>query len=289
MELAYIISAYRYPEQVARLIHRLSADSTSFFVHVDRKTEDRVFDDIVNRLRGHPAVYFLKRHTCAWGGFGHVRASLKGIAQILRTGIRFDYAILLTGQDYPIKPNREIMAFFEQHRGELFLEFFPLPNDRWENRGIVGGMERIEVWHWRLGTRHWRFPPGQNPLIRRRFPSGFRPFGGSSYWCLSRDCIQYIHDFTTRNRAFTNFFKRVDVPDEIFFQTIILNSPFRPMVVNDDLRYIEWNDPTSGSPAILRVSDFANLVATPDLFARKFDARVDAKVLDLIDQQILGV
>jgi hypothetical protein len=131
-------------------------------------------------------------------------------------------------------------------------------------------------------------PPGTRWPIKRKFPEGFRPFGGSSYWCLPRECIQYIYDLTIQQRAFVEFFKYVDVPDEIFFQTIVLNSPFREMAVNDDLRYIDWKDPEAGSPGILLTSDFENLVASPKLFARKFDVRVDPEILDLIDQRILA-
>ncbi len=288
MELAYIISAYKHPQQLIRLIHRLSGNATSFFVHVDKKTEDRIHREMVNGLSGQPNVRFLRRHRCDWGGFGHVAATLEGIAEILGSRTSFDYAILLTGQDYPIKPNRQIAAFFETHKGKPFLEFFSLPTDAWENRGVVSGMDRIEAWHWRIGKRHVWFPPSPRFPIRRRFPAGFRPFGGSSYWCLPRECIEYVHQLTTENRRFTRFFKHVDVPDEIFFQTIVLNSPFQGMAVNDNLRYIDWKDPNGGSPGILLKSDFESLLASPKLFARKFDVGVDAEVLELIDQRILA-
>ena len=287
MQLAYIISAYKYPRQLIRLIHRLTNDSTSFFVHVDRKTDDRTYHEVLEGVGHCPNVYFLKRHKCDWGGFGHVAATLEGITEIFRTHTSFDYAILLTGQDYPIKSTRHIAAFFEGHKGKLFLEFFPLPNDEWQNRGIVGGMDRIEAWHSRVFKRHLWFPTGRGFPIKRKFLRGFKPFGGSSYWCLPRECIEYIYELITQNRAFVSFFKYVDVPDEIFFQTIILNSPFERLAVNDNLQYTDWKDPDAGSPAILCTSDFGKLLSSPKLFARKFDVSIDAEVLDLIDQEIL--
>src|SRR5215467_5924806 len=191
MKLAYIISAYKYPEQLTRLIHRLDTDSTAFFVHVDKKTDHRIYREMVNGLSDRQNVRFLKRHKCVWGDFGHVAATLEGISEIFRTDTQFDYAILLTGQDYPIKSNRDIDAFFEEHKGKPFLEFSPLPNDIWQNRGIVGGMERIEAWHWRILKRHVWFPSGRRFPIKRKFPTSFKPFGGSSYWCLPKECIEY--------------------------------------------------------------------------------------------------
>jgi hypothetical protein len=288
MHLAYIISAYKYPLQLIRLIQRLNTSSSSFFVHIDKKTDQRTYDEIMAGLRQHSNVHFIKRHQCEWGGFGHVAATLKGIAEISRTGTSADYVILLTGQDYPIKSNDRIYRFFQEHNGRLFLEFFSLPTQLWQNRGVVGGLERIEAWHWRVFKRHFYFPSKPSFPFKRQFPKGFRPFGGSSYWCVPRECVEYIHELAQKNRGFINFFKYVDVPDEILFHTIILNSPFAPMVVNDDLRYVEWPDPSAGSPAILRTADFGKLASSPKLFARKFDATLDEKVLDLIDRTLLA-
>ena len=282
MRIAYIISAYKNPEQLVRLILRLNADATSFLVHVDKKTDKCLFDQIVCDTKHLANVYFLKRYRCYWGGFGHVQATMEGINEIFERGIPFDYAILLTGQDYPIKTNEQIRTFLQQNNGKSFMEYFRLPSDNWEG----GGLQRVEQWHLWLEIHHLVFPKHHSSWLKRKFPKNFQPFGGSSYWCLPGECVRYIHKFIKSNGWFVKFFKFVDVPDEIFFQTIVMNSPFAGSVVNDDLRYIEWNDPNSGSPAILGRHDFGKIASAPKLFARKFDVNVDAEVLDLIDQEL---
>lgn len=256
-------------------------------MHIDKKTSDRVYRQAVDGLRNLPNVYFLERHRCNWGDLGHVKATIKGIKALFANNVHFDYVILLTGQDYPIKPNEQIERFLQENEGKLFMEYFPLPCDHWQNLGISGGLDRIEYWHFRLFNRHFSFPNKRGFPIKRKFPEGFKPFGGSSYWCFPRDCIEFIQEFIKQNRSFVNFFKYVDVPDEIFFQTIILNSHFKESVVNDDLRYIDWKDTNSGSPAILCKDDFEKIARSSKLFARKFDITVDANVLDMIDQRIL--
>ena len=55
-----------------------------------------------------PNIYFLKRHTCYWGDFNIVKATCEGIKEIVKSGINFDYAILLSGQDYLIKSTTQI-------------------------------------------------------------------------------------------------------------------------------------------------------------------------------------
>jgi hypothetical protein len=78
----------------------------------------------------------------------------------------------------------------------------------------------------------------------------------------------------------------VDIPDEIFFHTIILNSPFATNVVNDDLRCIDISE--RRGPRIWRKSDLEILAQSRGLIARKFDTVVDSEILDLIDLKLLS-
>lgn len=296
MRIAYIISAYKYPEQLIRLIFRLNTEGTSFFVHIDKKSDAAIYRRMVAGLSSLPNVYFLKRHRSYWGGFGHVATSIKGLTELSRRGIAFDYVVLLTGQDYPIKTNAQIAEFLRHSDGMSYLDYAELPDDGPVSR------HRIDYWHLRFG-KHLAFPTRRDfrsrpvSLIwrvfialfprKRTFPAGFRPYVGSSYWCLSRECVEYVNEFIARNPAFVRFFWYVDIPDELFFHTLIINSPWRDKVINASLTYFDWSNPAAGLPAVLGREDFEKLRHSPKLFARKFDMTRDAAVLDLIDREIL--
>lgn len=320
MKIAYIVLAHKYPEQLIRLIDRLSTEKTSFFVHIDKKTDKKNYQQIVSCLSHRTNVYFLKRHRCYWGDFSIVSATIEGFKEIFNRNISVDWVILLSGQDYPIKSNIEIEDFLCKNKENSFLDYFPLPQPEPENLSTKwpnGGFNRINYWHFRL--LNWRFVfPAKlwfNTYnysqvkqdikfriasrlwfalilwfpIKRKFPKGFKPFAGSQFWCLSKECAEYVHNFIQANSAFVNFFKCVDVPDELFFQTIILNSRFKDAVINDSLRYMDWQNPNPSIPAILEKKDFDKLLDSSKLFARKFDAARDIDVLDLIDQEILNI
>jgi hypothetical protein len=277
LRLAYIISAYRKLGQVTRLVRRLHHNETAFFIHVDKKTDDHDYVALTRSLEDSTAVFFLERHTCHWGGFGHVRATLKGIDDLIRRRIPFDYLILLTGQDYPIKPNSFIERFFAEHWGKSFMGSNPLPTKSWSPSG---GLDRIQYRHLRLHGHHLRWP------LKRHFPSGLHPYGGGAYWCLSREAVEYVSRFVTERPDVVAFFKHVDIPDEIFFQTVLMNSELAETIVNDNLRYIDW---TRGRrPAVLETRDFEALASSPKLFARKFDVERDRQILDLIDEHLLS-
>jgi hypothetical protein len=282
MRIAYIISAYKLLEQVARLVRRVHDADTSIFIHVDKRSGP--IDALVAATEDLSNVSFLDRHACAWGSFGPVAATLKGIRAVGQAG-RHDYVLPLTGQDYPIKTKQHIQDFLAAAAGRSFMDYFPLPSPEWEG----GGLARIERWHIYARSRHLVFPPRGWRFPKRRFPAGLRPFGGSSHWCLASECVQYVQQFVAANPRFVSFLRYVGVPDELFFQTLLLNSPLRDRIVNDNLRYIDWRDLLAGSPVILTSQDFSALQASPKLFARKFDATADSEILDRIDEELLQV
>jgi len=297
MKIAYIVLAHKLPEQLIRLVRKLNTPGSVFFIHVDKKAHAEIYKRMTESLASCENVHFLERHAIYYGDYSHVRATLAGIRKLLVFQIPFDYVILITGQDYPIKSNEQIETCLRDSGQKSYMEYFSLPDgDNWKDDN--GGQDRINYWylHWRgwelplmkriqswvsIPDRTWSFLSKVLPL-QRCLPGKFKGYGGSAYWCLSRDCTEYVDEFTRRNRSFVKFFEHVGIPGEIFFQTILLNSPLRDRVVNDNLRYIVWSN--SRHPATLGKPDFDLFMDTHNLFARKFDITKDEKVLDMIDQ-----
>jgi hypothetical protein len=278
IRIAYIVSAYQLPGQLERLLRRLAAPDVHFAVHVDRKTRRAVYQEMVARTRDLDVV-FLRRHVSHWGGFGHVRTTLKGIDHfVTERGVAFDYAVLLTGQDYPLRSPAAIAGVLGGASGRSFMNHWPLPYAPW---GARGGMDRIEDWHLvTYGRRHLALP------LHRRLPLALAPYGGGAYWCLARAVIDYVHAFVHANPDYVRFFGHVLIPDELFFQTIIMNSELRGSIENDNLRFLDWSrDPR---PAVLVQKDLPALLSSHKLFARKFDERIDSSILDLLDAHIDG-
>jgi hypothetical protein len=315
MKIAYLVLTHRYPEQVIRLILRLNTENALFLVHVDKKTNNKIYQQIFSSLSHLPNVYFLNRQSVYWGDFGMVAAALEGIKELFNKHIFFDWLVFLSGQDYPVKSTCQIEEFLSRNKGKLFIEYKNLmvtpPDESWP----TSGFDRINYWHFHLHNMRFVFPAKLTTNaynrycranqtwfrifsflwsglifwfpLKRKFPEGFKPFWGSNYWCLSRDCVEYIHSFVKQNKAFVNYFKYVELPEEMFFQTIILNSKFKENVINDNLFYIDWENPNPTRPRIFVKSDFERLVESFKLFARKFDCIKDTDILDLLDQEVL--
>lgn len=266
MTVALIVSAYKDPALLGRLVARL--DGRPCAIHVDAKVDAAPFVAAVPRPAG---AHWLPRHVCHWGMFGHVAASLEGLRWFLGTGC--GHVVLLTGQCYPLRPMDELEAWLDALGDASVLSHDPLPHPRWMN----GGLDRVERHHVRLFGRAWHLRLG-----RRAMPGGLRPYGGSSYWCLSRAAARLVVDAVDRDPALVEFFRRVWIPDETFFQTILANSPLGDRLVNDDVHHIEWV-PHQPSPKV--IIDPGPALASGKWFARKF---ADQATLDAIDAHIAG-
>lgn len=276
--IAYVILAHQLPQQLVRLVDRLEAPGATFLIHINRRSDDAILDAARAGLAGRADVVFLRRHRLHWGGFGHVAATVEGLDELDRRSTKYDYVALLTGQDYPIKPPNEIQRTLAGAGGRSFIVHDRLPG------GLEDGMKRITHWHERRIGR----PRGWHLCLplRRRFPDRMEAWGGSSYWWLSREAAEHVRAWIASHPRAYRFFRHVDVPDEILFQTILMNSPLRDAVINDELRVVDWT--RRPMPWTFRADDLTMLRGSPKLVARKFDMTVDTAILDLVDRELLG-
>lgn len=281
MKIAYLINAHKNFEQLDLLIEKLGSDDVDFYLHIDKKVDDREFSFLSGRLREKSVTLVTPRVNISWGGSSQVEATLNGLATVLQSNVPYEYVHFISGQDYPLKSNSLIMEFLAENHGKEFMDSVELSPDGWAKE-----MYRFRKYHLpelirnKMARRLCEYI--LNRIVpEREFPAGYVPYGGSSWWTLSNECADYILTFTKKNPNFLKFFKLTHAPDEMYFQTVIMNSPFKQRVLNDNLRYVDWSEGKQ-NPKILTAADFPELLSSDKLFARKFDISVDATVLDLI-------
>jgi hypothetical protein len=93
--------------------------------------------------------------------------------------------------------------------------------------------------------------------------------------------------YTEREPSLLKRLRLTFCADEIYFQTILLNSPFKEKIVNNNLRYIDWTRRNGNFPAILDESDFQSLAHSDKVFARKFEFPVSEKLKQMINENVL--
>ncbi len=278
---AYLIRAHRRPDQLIRLVDRLSTPAASFHIHVSARAPHEVYETMRRGLAGRDDVHWVDRIPAYYSGFSLVRSVLAGLEDVARAGLP-QHVVLLSGQDYPLRPAPDIEALLAGRAGESLVEHFRIPSERWA--GETGGLDRIRYLHFE--RVHYRTRILRVPFLRRSFPAGLEPYGGSAWCALSDEAVRTLLAFEDESPQAFSFFARVKTPDEIFIQTVLLNSPERERVANEAIHHIEW--PGGSHPTTFRLEDFPRLAASGNPFARKFDSSLDAEILDLIDRELLG-
>ncbi|MBF0544543.1 MAG: hypothetical protein HQM08_08925 [Candidatus Riflebacteria bacterium] len=291
MKVAYLILVHKSAQQVRRLISRLNNGKNVIVLHVDSKSES-LFQDLSKEFSDSSFVFFSRRRNVNWARFSIVCATLEMFKTLKEKQVDYDFATILSGQDYPIKTNFQIESFLSENKGKIFLENFLLPSKNLP----MDGLDRLQGWDFPLSPRrHFIFPHFLKKLrglrffypyfsfFKRVFPRSFKPFAGSAWFTVPSECVNFMMDFVKKEKNFLAFFKRVMFPDEMFFQTVIMNSPFANQVENCNLRYIKWQS----APLLIKKDSIGDLEKSSAHFARKLDQDVDSEILDLIDKRIL--
>lgn len=267
MRVGYIILAHHKPRQLEWLVRSLRAESGGpIFIHVDRRAPD-MFARTVDILQGVPDVAVRSLHKVTWGGFGIVAAALEGVSQLLADP-SVSHIQHLSGQDYPIKPVQTFEAMVQASPDTSFMECRALPRADWPPDG---GLYRVRYRYLKCGVRPIRLP------LRRQLPPGITFYGGSAFWCLARAHAQFALASELRD-----FFRHAFVSDELFFQTVLMNSPWRSAIEDRPMSFTSWSG-NARSPKTLGLQDLEALTHAPHYFARKFDADIDNRILDQLD------
>ncbi|XES77691.1 MAG: beta-1,6-N-acetylglucosaminyltransferase [Candidatus Bathyarchaeia archaeon] len=284
VKLAYCILTYKEPERVVRLINRLQTEEDLFYVHFDKKVGKQKFAEwkqIIEANCQSANLTVVSHRLCKWGSFGNVEALLDAARYFKK--FDYNYYINLSGDCYPIKPIREIKKTFEGS-SLGYLEFFKLPCTHWSGNG---GLDR-------LYQRFYFFSFGRKPYPKivsiprliRKVPGNLSPYGGSVWFCLPKEQIEYAADFADSNPRLKSFYKRSGGSDEMFFQTVLANSPYKSKLINNNMRYINWKEGDQGHPKILTQADLEVAFNSGKFFARKFSLSADANILQRIDEAV---
>jgi hypothetical protein len=119
------------------------------------------------------------------------------------------------------------------------------------------------------------------------FNADFRCYAGSYWHTIRRRCADYLLDFVEREPTLLDYLKRVLVPDECFFQTVLVNQPgFR--FVNDNRRYFDMRGARHGHPKVMTEADMPKFLGGRYFFARKFEWSSGTALLDKLDRHALG-
>lgn len=301
MRQAFLILGHKNPKQIKRLVSTLNHPNFDFFIHIDAHVPIEPFKTEFNKTDVN--IHFIQNRVKGnWGDIGIVIGTINSIKEVLERDEEYTHISLLSGQDYPIKSKEYIHDFFNKNATSDFIEILPFPL---KHLGY-GGMERIYHYSFNfMGKRHTYLPKKycvelsikgkiMNSILgvlhfilpKRKIPYNLAPYYGSQWWSLTKTTLQELILFIDTHPKYISYHKYSLLPDEMFFQTILVHLADKENLVlsNNNMRFIKW-DVDSSHPKNLTLEDFNEILQSTHLFARKFDE--NESVLNQIDNQLL--
>jgi len=321
VRVAYLITSYRPPKQLLRLLQTLrrAQPEAQLVVHHDRfrspwRTGQVAAVDGVEVLTSETPV--------SWGDFSIVAATWTSLSWMVKN-LEFDWVVFLSEQDYPIAPLGALEERLAGSGVDAFIEARPI--DRIDDPVLKMDCDRRYNYEYRVLPRPGvmaRLPPrarrrvadtanyanfvlykAQRKITVYRYPDplplrlGVRPrhslfseafpcWYGSQWMALSRRAAHRVVEFVDTRADYVRHFSRTVIPDEAATATIVCNDPLL-RVHDGHLHRIRFSS-TDGHPDVFGLEDLGELIESGRFFARKFDLDVDGAILDALDERLFG-
>lgn len=317
IRVCYYLQTHTLPGQVAHLVEVIKEGSPGSVVLITHDAAGPPLDS--PRLEALPGVYVITGPG-GYGDFSHLDRYFHAVDWLDSHGVEFDWLENLSGQDYPLRPIADIERSLLHSNVDGYLQYAPVFPDRTPLDADWGAgpqfrlcapfdaAMRYQYRHWWLGLptpakQRWLRPVMALNLlqpwvrvslgfstigVRRRstmFTDDFICYGGSFFCTLSAPCVRYARKFARDNPDIVAFFRTLQGPDEVFLQTVLVNSgEFR--FVPDGKRYIDFSRSRNNHCKTLGVADLDAMMASGANWARKFDPTHDAEVLDILGRHV---
>lgn len=283
---AFLVTAYHDLPTLNRMVDKFSKYG-DVLVHIDKRsvinTQDIVF---------HEGVCVYKRYCINWGSFNHLRSILFLLKQAMK--LHPDYVHVITGEDYPIVSDELFDVFFAEKNGFSFLSLSCVDDCSWirerysyywftdlirhpkdGNYALHPVISELLKWQKKLGIKRRKIGPFERNEL----------YKGLVYVSLHKNAAQYVLDYMKTHKSFLRSLKTCLIPEEFFFQTLLVNSPLRDKLVNDNLRYMDWQFRDGISPCVLNETDYETIKQSGKLIMRKVSAKSE-KLIEMLHEKV---
>lgn len=274
-KIAYFILVHRFPEQFKRLFKAIYHPENHYLIHIDQEVDIDIEKDVKAFLENYSSAYPLKSENIEKGGYRMVQSQLNGMRYLLSRCLKWDFFINLSDQDFPLKSQNFILEFLRRVKGKNFMKMTNQIREKPDTLNQVENyFQEIDIGF--SGVPYTRF-----------FMKNVTSYVGGQWMILTRTCCEFIC-YSPEVKKFEDFYRNTLNADKSFFQTVLMNTSFKEIIINDDKRTIIWisNGDMKLRSKTLIGSDIEFLMQGDNLFARKFDEKVDKPILDILEEAI---
>ncbi|MGD0229335.1 MAG: beta-1,6-N-acetylglucosaminyltransferase [Syntrophorhabdales bacterium] len=303
--IAYIITAYKDPIHLRRLINALDFHA-DFYIHIDRKADIRTFRKEFSSIQR--KIYYISKYHISWGGYSQVLSQRELLHAVISSGEQYKRVVCLSGQDYPILSNIRIHKRFDENSRKEFIGGINISHD--------APKQLHKIVHYNLFDLFSGKYPILNRIMRKLLNMMNNTlnltkqnqswlngkvadiFFGSDYWAITYDCAKYVYNSLCSEKKFLKYMKTAYAPSELCINTIVFNSEFGKNAIRIAKDYDKGLEGYEAFEKISLIhyvvykekvyslddSDFSNILNSHKMFFRKAETGISDKLMDRIDE-----
>lgn len=240
-----------------------------------------------------------ERHPVYWCGHSTLRAIQKLLHWYVSSGRQADYVFFLSGTCFPVVNSEAMVQALQLSAGRQLISV---------DGNVCEAAQKdefVRCWHFHdsaltgRGTGRVGLAPkalhraartlarlGRFHLPARALPKGVKlpsPLVyGSSWWGLTHNAAAFAERYTREKSDFFNYLRFSNVPEEFYFQNILMASGYIADAPSEALgglarrgvyggHFIDWGGGGRDSPLVMKDADVDEACASGALFARKVD------------------
>ncbi|MBN3304886.1 XYLT2 Xylosyltransferase, partial [Amia calva] len=293
VRVAFVLVVHgRSIRQLNRLIKAIYHQDHFYYIHVDKRS-NYLHREVQQIAQQYPNVRVTPwRMVTIWGGASLLKTYLRSMQDLLSmVDWKWDFFINLSATDFPTRTNEELVAFLSKYRDKNFLKSHGRENARFiKKQGLDRLFHECDTHMWRLGER--------------QIPQGLEVSGGSDWFALTRNFVEYVINSQDQLvSGLKQFYTYALLPAESFYHTVLGNSRMCDTLVDNNLRVTNWNrklgckcqykhivDWCGCSPNDFKPADLIRIqqLTRPTFFARKFESIVSQEAIDILDTHLYG-
>ena len=285
---AILLLAHKEMPLIKELTQKLSK-SFEIYIHFDTKMQLSAADKAF--LKEHK-IHYISEVKVNWGSWSIGEATVRLMRLALKNPA-INYFHIISGQDWVAANVEELYQHFEndskiymvyekaaevKKNGEpiIWWQKYYFNYDRVNRRSMFG-----KIYH--------RLLISMQTLLRvdkfKRLGIKEEIYAGANWADLPRDAVEYCLEYLESHPKFLQMLKTGCFSDEFWMQTIICNEPcFKERLLNENYRYIKWEEKHGSYPAILDEENLAEIQQGDYFFIRKVEAKYSSKLLRQLDR-----
>ena len=305
------ILAHKNPAHLELLVKECTDRDYHVLIHLDKKSRESILSDapsLVKYTVDESIDVDRAHHSILSATYVLLEASLS---------IDFQYFHLISGEDFIVKSAREFHYFFSKNSGCNFLNHISIPvttaysesiderfkdyttfQDKMPAKNYMfsffkNGIGLVDTYHFRPSSMLAKFFKVLTPtyrlrqlylrIFKRKLPN-MDFYAGSAWFSVTKDLATYYTTYRKEKPELYKYLKNGLFPDEVYFQTITMQSKYKKTMVNSDLRYIDWSRPVNDGPSHTTLECIPKIASSNGFFARKFDLARNPKLKEKVYQ-----